>query len=78
MRKTSADYPTLEQHRQHLLQELSGLPELRRGSLTEQFLTVKRKDGSRVRRGPYPLLTRKQGQKHRLCAQFATLVSRPI
>jgi hypothetical protein len=39
------------------------LQELRRGSLTEQFLTVKRKDGSRVKRGPYPLLTRKQGQK---------------
>jgi hypothetical protein len=63
MRKASADYPTLEQHRQHLLQELSGLPEIRRGSLTEQFLTVQRKDGSRVKRGPYPLLTRKQGQK---------------
>ena len=63
MRQASADYPTLEQHRQHLLQELSGLPEIRRGSLTEQFLTVQRKDGSRVKRGPYPLLTRKQGQK---------------
>jgi len=63
MRKASADYPTLEQHRQHLLQELSGLPEIRRGSLSEQFLTVQRKDGSRVKRGPYPLLTRKQGQK---------------
>jgi len=62
MPKTS-DYPALEQHRQHLLQQLSGLPEIRRGSLTEQFLTVKRKDGSQVKRGPYPLLTRKQGQK---------------
>jgi len=62
MPKTS-DYPTLEQHRQQLLQQLSGLPEIRRGSLTEQFLTVKRKDGSRLKRGPYPLLTRKQGQK---------------
>jgi hypothetical protein len=39
------------------------LPEIRRGSLTEQFLSVKRKDGSRVKRGPYPLLTRKQGRK---------------
>ncbi len=63
MRKASADYPTLEQHRQHLLQELSGLPEIRRGSLSEQFLMVKRKDGSRVKRGPYPLVTRKQGRK---------------
>jgi len=63
MKKTSSDYPSLQQHRQQLLQQLSGLQEIRRGSLTEQFLTVKRKDGSRVQRGPYPLLTRKQGQK---------------
>jgi hypothetical protein len=39
------------------------LRELRRGSLTEQFLTVQHADGSKVRRGPYPLLTRKQAQK---------------
>lgn len=58
-----ANYSKLEQQRQNLLQQLSGLPQLRRGSLTEQFLTVKRKDGSKVKRGPYPLLTRKQGQK---------------
>jgi hypothetical protein len=63
MRKTSADYPRIQQHRQQLLQQLSGLPEIRRGSLTEQFLMVKRKDGSRVKRGPYPLWTRKQGPK---------------
>ena len=63
MRKTSADYPSLQQHRQQLLQQLSGLQEIRRGSLTEQFLSVKRKDGSHVKRGPYPLLTRKEGQK---------------
>ena len=63
MRKASTDYPALQQHRQQLLQQLSGLQEIRHGSLTEQFLTVKRKDGSQVKRGPYPLLTRKQGQK---------------
>lgn len=39
------------------------MQELRRGSLTEQFLMVKRQDGSRVKRGPYPLLTPKQGRK---------------
>src|SRR5207244_4713090 len=61
--KTLPDYPNLRQQRQQLLQQLSGLQELRRGSLTEQFLMVKRKDGSRVKRGPYPLLTRKHGQK---------------
>ena len=63
MNKTLSDYPTLALHRQTLLQQLSGLQQLRRGSLTEQFLLVKRKDGSRVKRGPYPLLTRKEGQK---------------
>lgn len=63
MKKTLPDYPNLQQQRQRLIQRLSGLQELRRGSLTEQFLTVKLKDGSRVKRGPYPLLTRKQGQK---------------
>src|SRR5437667_7007042 len=63
MKKTLSDYPNLRQQRQQLLQQLSGLQELRRGSLTEQFLMVKRKDGSRVKRGPYPLLTRKHGQK---------------
>jgi hypothetical protein len=63
MKKTLPDYPNLQQQHRRLLQQLSGLQELRRGSLTEQFLMVKRKDGSRVKRGPYPLLTRKQGQK---------------
>ena len=56
-------YPKLEQQRQALLRQLSDLRELRRGSLTEQFLTVKHADGSKVRRGPYPLLTRKDAKK---------------
>ncbi len=63
MKKHPPDYPKLEQQRQALLQQLSGLREVRRGSLTEQFLAVKHADGSVVKRGPYPLLTRKQGQK---------------
>jgi hypothetical protein len=63
MKQTSSDYPKLEQQRQNLLLQLSGLKELRRGSLTEQFLSVKHTDGSVVKRGPYPLLTRKEGNK---------------
>ena len=63
MKPPSVEYSKLEQQRQNLLQQLSGLPQLRCGSLTEQFLTVRRKDGSKVKRGPYPLLTRKQGRK---------------
>jgi hypothetical protein len=61
--KPPSDYPKLEQHRQALLVQLSSLQQLRRGSLTEQFLTVKHADGSQVKRGPYPLLTRKEGKK---------------
>ncbi len=63
MKKTFSDYPHLQQQRQQLLQQLSGLQELRRGSLTGQFLMVKHQDGSRVKRGPYPLLTRKHGPR---------------
>ena len=63
MSRALSGYPNLQQQRQQLLQRLSGLQEVRRGSLTEQFFMVKRKDGSRVKRGPYPLFTRKHGQK---------------
>ena len=63
MKTTSPNYCNLEQHRQGLLRQLADLRELRRGSLTEQFLTVRHADGSSVKRGPYPLLTRKQASK---------------
>ena len=63
MKKSSPNYSNLEQQRQTLLRQLADLRELRRGSLTEQFLTVKHADGSKVRRGPYPLLTRKEAKK---------------
>jgi hypothetical protein len=63
MQNTSSDYPNLEQQRQTLLQRLCDLRELRRGSLTEQFLTVRHADGSKVKHGPYPLLTRKTANK---------------
>jgi hypothetical protein len=63
MKTTSSNYPNLEQQRQALLHHLSDLREVRRGSLTEQFLTVKHADGTRVKRGPYPLLTRKEANQ---------------
>jgi hypothetical protein len=63
MKRNLPDYSNLEHQRQALLQQLSGLHELRRGSLTDQFLTVRHADGSRVKRGPYPLLTRKEGKR---------------
>ena len=61
--KVASDFQKLELRRQALLQQLAGFQQLRRGSLTDQFLLLKRKDGSLVKRGPYPLLTRKEGQK---------------
>lgn len=63
MKTTSPGYSNLEQQRRGLLRQLADLRELRRGSLTEQFLTVKHADGSSVKRGPYPLLTRKEASK---------------
>ena len=63
MPKSAPAYPKLEQQRQALLLRLAELRGVRRGSLTEQFLTVKHTDGSLVKLGPYPLLTRKEGQK---------------
>ena len=63
MKTPVSPYFSLELQRQGLLRQLGDLRELRRGSLTEQFLTVKHADGSTVQRGPYPLLTRKDAQK---------------
>ena len=63
MKTTSPNYSNLEQQRQGLLRQLADLRELRRGSLTEQFLTVRHADGSSVKHGPYPLLTRKNASK---------------
>jgi hypothetical protein len=63
MKTNSPTYSNLEHQRQGLLRQLADLRELRRGSLTEQFLTVKHADGSQVKRGPYPLLTRKEANK---------------
>lgn len=63
MKTNSPTYSNLEQQRQGLLRQLADLRELRRGSLTEQYLTVKHADGSQVKRGPYPLLTRKEANK---------------
>jgi len=72
MKTPSTDYPNLEHRRQALLRQLADMRELRRGSLTEQFFTVEHADGSKVRRGPYPLLTRKVAKK-----TFSVRVSDP-
>ncbi len=63
MKTNSPHYARLEHRRQALLEQLADLRELRRGSLTDQFLELKHADGSVVKRGPYPLFTRKESGK---------------
>jgi Family of unknown function (DUF6788) len=63
MKTPPPDYARLDHRRQTLLDQLADLRELRRGSLTDQFLELKHADGSIVKRGPYPLFTRKEGGK---------------
>jgi len=55
--------PTAEEigaRRKSVLAELASLEEIRRGSVTEQYVEATKKDGSKVRRGPYPLYTFKE------------------
>jgi len=53
----------LRAERQQILEELSQLEEIRRGSVVEQFVESTRKDGTRSRRGPYFLYSYKEKQK---------------
>jgi hypothetical protein len=48
---------TIRKRRKELLNELSVLEQLRRGSLTDQSFRFTRKDGSVTQYGPYPLYT---------------------
>jgi hypothetical protein len=45
---------------EEIIKELSGLFEMRRGSVVEQFVETLRKDGTRTRRGPYALYSYKE------------------
>ena len=53
----------LRAKRKQLLAELAGLEQIRRGTVVEQFVHARHKDGSKVRRGPYPLYSFKQKGK---------------
>ena len=60
----------LLKRRQEILEQLQNLKQIRRGSITEQFMEAKLKDGTKVRRGPYHLYTFKDKQQtvsRRLC-----------
>lgn len=53
----------LRERRRTVLAELEGLEEIRRGSVVEQYVEGTRRDGSRVRRGPYLLYSYKEKGK---------------
>ena len=53
----------IRKRRSDILKELATLEQLRRGSITQQFLRHKRKDGVVVEYGPYPIHTFKEKGK---------------
>ena len=55
-----SEVEALRARRQEVLAELAGLERLRRGSVVEQYVERVGRDGTRRRRGPYPLYTYKR------------------
>lgn len=53
----------LETQRQRLLKELAELGPMRRGSVSEQFVESRGRDGVKKRRGPYFVYTHKEKGK---------------
>ena len=53
----------LRKQRGHLLDELRGLEQIRRGSIVEQYVVATQKDGGKRRRGPYVLYSYKEKGK---------------
>jgi len=53
----------VRQRRKELLAELAVIEQMRRGSLVPQIFEATRKDGTKVRRGPYTLYTFKEKGK---------------
>jgi len=53
----------VRKRRRELLEQLAAIEQMRRGSLFPQIFEATRKDGTRVRRGPYTLYTRKEKGK---------------
>src|SRR3989304_8054361 len=50
----------LKARRGQILREIASLGDIRRGTVTEQYVEATLKDGSKVRRGPYPVYTFKE------------------
>ena len=54
---------SLETKRQEILQQMSAITRMRRGTVNEQYFEVREKDGSAHRRGPYFLYSRTEKGK---------------
>src|SRR5258708_22037536 len=55
MAATPLTVAQLHAQRRKLLDQIENLDQIRRGSVTEQYVEAVRQDGSKVRRGPYVL-----------------------
>lgn len=55
MQNDTASTSQLHDRRRQLLSQIEDLDQIRRGSITEQFIEAVLKDGSKVQRGPYTL-----------------------
>jgi hypothetical protein len=53
----------LETTRREILQQMSAITRMRRGTVNEQYFDVRQKDGSVVRHGPYFLYSRTEKGK---------------
>ena len=53
----------LERRRREILVEIASVGPMRRGTVTEQYVETTLKDGRKVKRGPYPVHTYKEGGK---------------
>lgn len=53
----------LEAKRREILEEMTAVTRMRRGTVNEQYFEVRQKDGSAVRHGPYYLYSRTEKGK---------------
>jgi len=53
----------IENRRKEIIEEISRIESMRKGSLNEQFLKVPQKGKEPILRGPYYVLTRKENNK---------------
>jgi hypothetical protein len=53
----------LHEQREQILQQLHQLQQIRRGSVSQQYVEATRTDGTQVKRGPYFIYTFKDHQK---------------